>query len=84
MYLVWRKLGISIDEWNSLPWWQQQVVLDGMEREANEQSGSESSSGSTQSSKGDQEADILDMDRFEALTKGTGAKAKGFGGGAKK
>lgn len=71
MYLVWRKLGISIDDWVNLPWWQQQVVIDGMEWEAKQNSEDGDSDGD--------EADITDMERFEALTKTGSTKRKGFG-----
>lgn len=75
MYLVWRRLGISIDEWTSLPWWQQQVVLDGLEWEAEENTGDGDGS-----SKAGQEAEITEMEKFEALTKSGSTRKKGFGG----
>lgn len=75
MYLVWRKMGIPIDEWVKLPWWQQQVVLDGLEweAEANSEDGEGGGGGKTN------EADVTDMDRFEALTKNQSMRKKGFG-----
>lgn len=73
MYLVWRRLGISIDEWTGLPWWQQQVVLDGLEWEA------EANEGDGGGGKAGQEAEITDMDKFEALTKSGTSRKKGFG-----
>jgi len=32
-YVVRRRLRFSIDEWESLPWWQQMVYLDGIHEE---------------------------------------------------
>jgi hypothetical protein len=38
LYWARRRLGFSIDEWVSLPWWQRRVYIEGMNNEAEEQS----------------------------------------------
>lgn len=39
LYLVRRRLGFSVDEWQALPWWQQNLYLDGLIKELSRESG---------------------------------------------
>lgn len=38
--MVRRHLGISVGEWDQLPWWQQQLYVDGLEEEFGGEEGS--------------------------------------------
>lgn len=72
LYVVRRELGYGVDEWQALPWWQQQLYIDGLNAEADR-----ADQGAAQTTPGG------GSDYIDALYSGTMAdvQAQGFGTG---